>query len=37
MMVQCRVTGVWYDPQVEFARLLCDPEIVALLKRLKER
>lgn len=34
MMVQCKKTGRWYDPLVEFRKLMRDPEVVAVMKRL---
>lgn len=37
MMVQCKITGRWYDPVIEFNKLLQDPKIVAIMQRLKER
>ena len=35
MWVQDRKTGKWYDPVVEFARILKDAKTVAIMKRLK--
>jgi hypothetical protein len=35
MMIQCRVTGQWYDPMIEFERILAENEDV--LVRLKFR
>ena len=37
MMVQCKKTGRWYDPMVEFRKLMQQPEVIAMLKRLKEK
>jgi hypothetical protein len=37
MMVQCKKTGRWYDPLVEFRKLMESKEVVAVMKRLKER
>lgn len=36
-MVQCKVTGIWYDSASEFEKLLNTKEIIDLLKRLKNR
>lgn len=36
-MVRCIKTGVWYDPHVEFLKLLESKEVVAIMKRLKDR
>ena len=33
----CKTTGKAYDPWVEFEKLLHDPEIVSILKRLKNK
>lgn len=35
MMVQCRDTGVWYDPDEMLERILCENEDV--LRRLRDR
>jgi hypothetical protein len=35
MMIQCRVTGEWYDPMVEFERIMA--ENADVLIRLKAR
>lgn len=35
MKVKCKVTGKYYDPVVEFDKILSSPEIRAVLKRLK--
>ena len=35
--VQSRKTGEWYDPVVEFGKLMNKPETVALFKRMKDR
>ncbi len=37
MLVQCRKTGRWYDPQAELRKVLSSPEVIAMLKRLKDR
>jgi hypothetical protein len=37
MLVQDKVTGEWYDPQKEFEKIMQDPEIVAVMERLKNR
>jgi hypothetical protein len=37
MLVQDKVTGEWYDPQEEFDKIMQDPEIVAVMERLKNR
>ena len=36
MLVQCRKTKKWYDPEVEFVKLLNSKECKAIMKRLKE-
>ena len=36
MLVKDRVTGEMYDPQVEFEKLLQDPEVVDQMVRMKE-
>ena len=37
MLVQCKKTGRWYDPWAEFQRVMSSPEVVAMLKRMKEK
>lgn len=37
MMVQCKKTGRWYDPLVEFRKVMSSPEVIAMLKRMKEK
>lgn len=37
MMVQCKKTGRWYDPVVEFAKIMQASQTIAIMKRLKER
>lgn len=37
MMVQCKKTGRWYDPQVEFRKLMQCPEVIAVMMRLKNK
>jgi hypothetical protein len=37
MMVQDRVTKRWYDPEVEFEKLLNDPKTKKIMVRLKDR
>jgi hypothetical protein len=37
MLVQDIKTGVWYNPQVEFDKLMNDSKTVAIMKRLKFR
>ena len=37
MMVQCKVTGRWYDPYVEFEKLMSQDWVVAIMQRLKDR
>jgi hypothetical protein len=37
MLVQCRKTGKWYDPAVEFYKIMQQPEVIAVMKRLKDR
>lgn len=37
MLVKDKITGRLYDPQKEFNKLLSDPKIVDLFKRLKLR
>jgi len=36
MLVQDRVPGEMYDPQVEFEKLLQNPEVVDQMVRMKE-
>ena len=36
-LVQCKETGIWYDPYVEFEKLMAQEEVVAIMKRLKDR
>ena len=36
-MVQDRQTGEYYDPQERFEAIMNEPEVVAILKRLKFR
>jgi hypothetical protein len=36
MLVKCVVTGKMYDPVVEFAKLMAQPETVEMLVRMKE-
>ena len=36
MLVKCVVTGKMYDPDVEFARLMNQPETVEMFVRMKE-
>lgn len=35
MIVQCKITGRFYDPMVEFEKIMTSKEVVAILKRLK--
>ena len=37
MLVKDKVTGVMYDPEVEFDKLLNSHEFIAIMKRLKDR
>lgn len=37
MMVQCKKTGRWYDPQAEFRKLLQQPEVLAVFKRMADK
>ena len=37
MMVQCKKTGRWYDPMVEFYKNMNNPEVIAMLKRMKDK
>ena len=37
MMVQCKKTGRWYDPDVEFKKLFTQKWFIDIMKRLKER
>jgi hypothetical protein len=37
MTVQCRVTGRWYDPQVEFNKIMTQQWVIDIMKRLKNR
>ena len=37
MMVQCKVTGRWYDPKVEFYKIMNSPEVVAMMIRMKNK
>jgi len=36
-LVQNRKTGEWYDPKVEFNKLMDKPDIQAVFKRLASR
>ena len=36
MLVKDRVTGKMYDPQIEFEKLLRDPEVIDQMVRMKE-
>ncbi len=36
MLVEDRVTGEMYDPQVEFEKLLQNPEVIDQMVRMKE-
>jgi hypothetical protein len=37
MMVQCKKTGRWYDPQVEFRKKMESPEVLAVFQRLRNK
>lgn len=37
MLIQDKKTGRWYDPVVEFEKLMKDPKVIAVMKRLKDR
>ena len=37
MLVQCKKTGRWYDPLVEFRKTMSSPEVIAVLKRMKDK
>ena len=37
MWVQCKKTGRWYDPNSEFRKLMNSPEMIAMLKRMKDK
>lgn len=37
MLVQCKKTGRWYDPQVEWLKVMNSPEVRAVMQRLKDR
>jgi len=37
MMVQCKKTGRWYDPMVEFRKLMQQPEVLAVFIRLRDK
>ena len=36
-LVQDRKTGEWYNPQERFMERMNSPEVIAVLKRMKER
>lgn len=37
LMVQDRETGEWYDPQERFEKLMAREDILAVMKRMKEK
>ena len=37
MMVQCKKTGRWYDPDVEWKKILKEKWFVDVMKRLAKR
>ena len=37
MLVQCRKTGRWYNPQTEFRKLMQTPEVLAVFQRLRNK
>ena len=37
MMVQDRRTGEWYDPDVRFRERMQDPEVLAILRRMRDK
>ena len=37
MLVQCKKTGKWYDPQKEWERICKEQWFINLMKRLKDK
>jgi len=37
MLVQCRKTGRWYNPHTEFYKRMQDPEVLAILRRMRDK
>ena len=37
MLVKCKRTGQWYDPKARLKEALALPEVLAVLKRLKDK
>jgi hypothetical protein len=37
MLVQCRKTGRWYNPDIEFREVMSSPEVIAILQRMRNK